>query len=65
METIYEKYMALPIDKGLLDKNMEILQTRIFAIPSTQSQSDLKDVFCIAFCRNMEKWYLPAIQKVV
>ena len=28
---------------------MEILQTRIFAIPSTQSQSDLKDVFCIAF----------------
>ena len=42
-----------------------ILQTRIFAIPSTQIQSDLKDVFCIAFCRNMEKWYLPAIQKVV
>ena len=60
METIYEKYMALPIDKGSL-----CLEYGDIAIPSTQIQSDLKDVFCIAFCRNMEKWYLPAIQKVV
>ena len=65
METIYEKYMALPIDKGLLCLEYGDIAERIFAIPSTQSQSDLKDVFCIAFCRNMEKWYLPAIQKVV
>ena len=61
-ETILRQY--LDTLKGQYS-HMEILQTRIFAIPSTQSQSDLKDVFCIAFCRNMEKWYLPAIQKVV
>ncbi|EDM99868.1 hypothetical protein BACCAP_02134 [Pseudoflavonifractor capillosus ATCC 29799] len=44
---------------------MEILQNHIFVILSMQSQSVLKGVFCIAFCRNMEKWYLLVIQKVV
>ena len=39
MKTIYDKYMTLPINKGLLClEDTEILQPRIFAIPSMQSR---------------------------
>ena len=65
METIYEKYMALPIDKGLLCLEYGDIADPYFCYPVNANPIGFEGCICIAFCRNMEKWYLPAIQKVV
>lgn len=65
METIYEKYMALPIDKGLLCLEYGDIAEPYFCYPVNAKPIGFEGCILYCFCRNMEKWYLPAIQKVV
>ena len=65
METIYEKYMALPIDKGSLCLEYGDIADPYFCYPVNANPIGFEGCILYCFCRNMEKWYLPAIQKVV
>lgn len=65
MGTVYEKYMALSIDKGLLGLEPGVITTPYFCYPVNAESIGFEGCILYCFYQSMERWYLPVIQKAV